>query len=57
VAALRESRSRNSRIPVIVVSSNLTPVPSYLGVKALVQRDAKLLPTLTRSILETLAHR
>ena len=57
VAALRESRCRNSNIPVILVSSNPAPVPAHLGISAIVRRDPKLLPTLSRHIAETLAQR
>ena len=57
VAALRESRCRNSNIPVILVSSNPAPVPAHLGISAIVRRDPKLLPTLSRHITETLAQR
>jgi chemotaxis protein histidine kinase CheA len=44
VAALRESRCRNSAIPVIMVSSNTAPVPEYLSVRAIVRRDVQLVP-------------
>ena len=57
VAALRESRCRNSNIPVILVSSNPAPVPPHLGISAIVRRDTKLLPTLSRHVTETLAQR
>jgi CheY-like chemotaxis protein len=57
VAALRESRCRNSNIPVILVSSNAAPVPVHLGISAIVRRDPKLLPTLSSLITETLAQR
>ncbi len=57
VAALRESRCRNSKLPVIVVSSNPAPAPLYLEINTLIRRDAKLLPTLTRHITEILARR
>ncbi len=57
VAALRESRSRNSEIPVILVSSNPAPVPSHLGIQAVVRRDSKLMPTLTQRISDLLAKR
>ena len=50
VAALRESRCRNSAIPVVMVSSNPAEVPAYLGVEALVLRDVRLLPNLVRHI-------
>jgi chemotaxis protein histidine kinase CheA len=54
VAALRESRSRNSAIPVIMVSSNTAPVPAYLSVRALVQRDVHLLAKLVSYVNEVL---
>lgn len=57
VAALRESRCRNSKLPVILVSSNMAPVPDYVGINALIRRDAKLLQSLTRSITGILAPR
>ncbi|MEI8156966.1 MAG: Hpt domain-containing protein [Burkholderiales bacterium] len=57
VAALRESRCRNSDIPVILVSSNPAPVPQHLNISAIVRRDPKLLPTLSRHVTETLAKR
>lgn len=57
LAAVRESGSRNKDIPVILVSSNPAPVPKYLNVLAVVRRDPKLIPTLTRHVSETLARR
>lgn len=57
VAALRESRTRNSDIPVILVSSNPAPIPKYLAVRAVVKRDPKLMPTLTRCVAEVLEER
>ena len=57
VAALRESRCRNSDIPVILVSSNPAPVPKHLAIHAIVRRDPQLMPTLTRHVAETLARR
>lgn len=55
VAALRESRSRNSAIPVILVSSNPAPVPKHLGVAAIVKRNPQMMPTLLERVVETLA--
>lgn len=55
VAALRESRSRNSAIPVIMVSSNTTPIPGYLSVRALVRRDVLLVPKLFDHIKEVIS--
>jgi CheY-like chemotaxis protein len=55
VAALRESRSRNSDIPVILVSSNPAPVPKHLTIHAIVRRDPQLMPTLTRHVAESLS--
>lgn len=57
VAALRESRCRNSGIPVIMVSSNPAQVPGYLGVSGLIRRDVHLLPNLVRQINEVLSRR
>ena len=55
VAALRESRCRNSNIPVILISSNPSPVPQHLGVVAIVKRNQHMMPTLTGHVVETLA--
>lgn len=57
VAALRESRCRNSDIPVILVSSNLAAVPPYLGIQHIVRRDPKLMTTLAQHIPAILAKR
>ncbi len=57
VAALRESRCRNSKLPVILVSSNPAPVPPYVGITTIVRRNAKLLPTLLQGMQEMLAQR
>ena len=57
VAALRESRCRNSNIPIILVSSNPAPVPPHLGISAIVRRDTKLLPTLSRHVIDAVANR
>jgi CheY-like chemotaxis protein/HPt (histidine-containing phosphotransfer) domain-containing protein len=57
VAALRESRCRNSSIPVILLSSNPAPVPAHLGISTIVRRDPSLLPTLSRHVTEALAKR
>lgn len=55
VAALRESRSRNSDIPVVLVSNNPAPVPAHLGILAVVRRDTHMLSTIKKSIVEILA--
>ncbi len=55
VAAMRESRSRNSAIPVIMVSSNAAPVPEYLSVRALVRRDVHLISKLMQHKSEVLS--
>jgi HPt (histidine-containing phosphotransfer) domain-containing protein len=55
VAALREARCRNSDIPVILVSSNTTPVPGHLKVHTIVRRDVHLIPELTRNMNMLLA--
>jgi chemotaxis protein histidine kinase CheA len=57
VAALREAHCRNSEIPVIVVSSNTAPVPTHLSIHAIVRRDVRLIPELTRHISELLTQR
>ncbi len=57
IAALRESRCRNSDLPVILVSNNPSPVPQHLSVRAVVRRDTQLMPLLTRHVLEAAAHR
>ena len=57
LAAVRESGSRNSNIPVILVSSNPAPVPKYLRVSAMVRRDTRLAATVTRHVAELLAQR
>lgn len=57
VAALRESRCRNANIPVILISSNPTPVPKHLAIHAIVRRDTQLMPTLTRNVSEILTRK
>lgn len=57
VAALRESRSRNSDIPVILVSNNPAPVPQHLNIRAIVRRDTQMISTLRKRIAETLPQR
>lgn len=57
VAALRESRCRNSNIPVILISSNPAPVPKHLAVHAIVRRDTQLMPTLARNVTEILTRK
>jgi CheY-like chemotaxis protein/HPt (histidine-containing phosphotransfer) domain-containing protein len=57
VAALREARCRNSEIPVILVSSNTTPVPEHLKVNAILRRDVRLIPELVKNIRTVLAKR
>ena len=57
LAALRDSGGGNKDIPAILVSTNPAPVPARLGVRALVPRDTKLLPTLARQVDEVLATR
>lgn len=51
VAALREARSRNSDMPVVVVSSNTAPVADHLHLQTLVKRDQHLLGSLKSVIL------
>ena len=55
LAALRDSDGRNKDIPAILISSNPAVVPKRLGVRAIVRRDPKLLPTLARHVGEALA--
>lgn len=55
VAALRESGSRNKDIPVILVSSNSIPTPSYLNIHATIKRDAAFVSTLARCAGDVLA--
>lgn len=57
LAALRDSGCGNKDIPAILVSSNSAPAPTRLGVRAVVPRDAKLLPMLARQVDEALATR
>ena len=57
MAAVRESKGRNSEIPVILVSSNPAPVPPYLRISAIVRRDTKFIATITRHVDELLAQR
>lgn len=55
VAALRESGNRNKDIPVILISSNLSPVPAYLNIRSTVKRDAEFVSTLARCVGDVLA--
>ncbi|MDD5216327.1 MAG: Hpt domain-containing protein [Methylococcales bacterium] len=48
VAALRESNSRNKHVPVVLVSSNSTPIPDYLTINAVLARDAQFIPNLSK---------
>ena len=54
VAAIRESRRRNSEIPVIVVSSNPAPVPKHLRISGVVRRDPQLRSILAGLVAEAL---
>lgn len=54
VAALRESNSRNKHVPVILVSSNSTPVPQHLEISAVLARDAQFIPNLAKTAGEIL---
>lgn len=49
VAALRESNGRNKHVPVILVSSNNTPIPDYLAINAVLARDAQFIPNLAKT--------
>jgi chemotaxis protein histidine kinase CheA len=57
VAALRESRCRNSEIPVILVTSNTNRIPDHLKLRAIVRRDVHLIPELVSTMSEILALR
>ncbi|MEI7795220.1 MAG: Hpt domain-containing protein [Methylococcaceae bacterium] len=57
VSALRESNSRNKHIPVILVSSNATPIPDYLTINAVLARDAQFIPNLTKEVGAILQHK
>ena len=48
MAAVRESRSRNSNIPVILVSSNSSAIPAHLAINAVVKRDPQFVANLSR---------
>ena len=48
VAALRESSGKNKHVPVILVSSNSTPIPDYLMINAVLARDAQFIPNLAK---------
>jgi CheY-like chemotaxis protein/HPt (histidine-containing phosphotransfer) domain-containing protein len=48
VAALRESSGKNKNVPVILVSSNSTPIPDYLQINAVLARDAQFIPNLAK---------
>lgn len=55
VAALRESSGKNKHVPVILVSSNSTPIPDYLTINAVLARDAQFIPNLTKIASNILA--
>lgn len=55
VAALRESGSRNKDIPVILISSNSNPAPTYLNINATIKRDSGFVSTLARCAGDVLA--
>jgi chemotaxis protein histidine kinase CheA len=57
VAALRESNSRNKNVPVILVSSNSTPISEYLAINAVLARDAQFIPNLAKIASEILKHK
>jgi DNA-binding response OmpR family regulator len=57
VAALRESNGRNKNVPVILVSSNTTPIPDYLTINAVLARDAQFIPKLAQTATEILKHK
>ena len=49
VSALRESNGRNKNIPVILVSSNSSPIPAHLIINAVLARDAQFIPNLAQA--------
>lgn len=55
MAAVRESRSRNSHIPVILVSSNPAAIPAHLAIHTVVKRDPQFVANLSRHLAEALA--
>lgn len=57
VAALRESNGRNKNVPVILVSSNTTPIPEYLSINAVLARDAHFIPNLAKVASEILKNK
>ncbi len=54
IAALRESNCRNKHTPVILVTSNVTPIPDYLIINAVLARDAQFIPNLAKVANEIL---
>ncbi len=54
VAALRESNCRNKHVPVILVSSNATPIPDYLTIITVLARDEHFIPNLTKMASQAL---
>lgn len=57
VAAVRESNCKNKHAPVILVSSNSTPVPTHLEINAVLARDAQFIPNLAKVASEILSHK
>jgi chemotaxis protein histidine kinase CheA len=57
VAALRESNGRNKNVPVILVSSNTTPIPAHLAINAVLARDAQFIPNLAKVASEILKNK
>jgi len=57
MAAVRESRSRNSHIPVILVSSNPSDIPAHLAIHAVVKRDPQFVSNLAHHMALALARR
>jgi chemotaxis protein histidine kinase CheA len=57
LAALRESRCRNSDMAAIMVSSNPAPAPEHLHIRATVRRDPQLAATLLAHVNELLTQR
>jgi chemotaxis protein histidine kinase CheA len=47
VAALRLANHRNSQLPVVLLTSNLTDIPSHVRIDQVVARDKQLASTLT----------
>ncbi len=54
MAAVRESNCRNKHVPVILVTSNATPIPDYLTIVTVLARDDQFIPNLTKMASQAL---